>query len=187
MAKSLDERVKALEAKANRLQNIAWVMSTLAVVFGISGVTIWDGIQKARSEAAAAKLEATTARTEAAAAVNQLRTKGKEVLESFRPEFRVWVDQAREQMDRWPIGSYAVLRGKGSPCPAGFTQVDSYLNAIASFYDPAQNPKSYIKPGEFGASSLTCHGGADKCSQFVRDSPTNVQWLGDLNLSVCVK
>jgi hypothetical protein len=85
--------------------------------------------------------------------------------------------------DEWPSGSYVILRGSAT-CPAGFKQVDSFIHAIASFYDPAQNPQGYISEAHFGASALACHG---KCSQYARDSPYNIQWLGDLSLSVCVK
>lgn len=78
---------------------------------------------------------------------------------------------------RWPVGNYAILRGKGVTCPEGFEQVDAYLRAIQQFLPSNGNFDGYIKRAEFGSSNVQCHG---RCG----DHGEN---YGELNLSLCVR
>jgi uncharacterized protein YjbJ (UPF0337 family) len=46
-----EDSLKDLERRLNRLENIAWVLGTLAVAFGIGGGSLWGMLNSARKDA----------------------------------------------------------------------------------------------------------------------------------------
>jgi hypothetical protein len=188
----IEKRLKELEGKAAQAEKWLWVVSIVAGVFALTGAGIWQKLEAAQTQAAQAKATASkavadlqTARDDATKAI---KAASGAILESHRPAFDKWVADAQSKMDRWPSGSYAIFRGKNAGCPTGFQQVDTFVHAVASFMpNPGDGSASaYIKEREFGASSIKCHGGAN-CAAYNRPAPINVNWLADVDLSICVK
>jgi len=48
---NLDDKVEKLEGRVNLLQNLAWVLSAIAIFLGVGGASLWNSLDNMRTKA----------------------------------------------------------------------------------------------------------------------------------------
>jgi len=118
---NIEDRVIALEKKAATAEKWIWVISIVAVIFGVGAAGLWQMLQSASNKASEAKKEA-------AEASDNLKTEGKRVLTGFRPDFDQWVADARVKLEKLPSdvprGTIVAWYSTSGPVPAGWVLCD---------------------------------------------------------------